>query len=320
MINFSNKKSFIRGTCYLLLVIPVMWTNVSTFAALPEEDRGTFRPLVSPTNPEQKIKESRQKSLEKMFEALGVGRTISPTINLSSPSIMPPIVTPPPSGSNQPFFEPGDLNLEDTGMTYSADQVNAVMKCLGNIETYKLAERQTGVPWKVLAGIHFVEGSCNPEQSCVSGRKIGVNEPDLGGNCAQNADLGRPKPLPGGGCGFTNLLDTCVYGANHLKNKIVRSDGVNFSRLDQLAMALGRYNGTGNANCGRIQLNQWEQLPYCPVPYEGYDHIYPFNKYDEIHKTMYLVYCADRTKCNPPRVWTRLGVLAVTQILTKLGY
>ena len=160
-----------------------------------------------------------------------------------------------------------------------------------------------------MAGIHYVEGNCGTNKSCVSGRTLGVNEPDLYGNCSSQGGVGKPVPI-GGGCGFRTLADSCIYGANHLKGKIGRVP----SSIQDLAKALGRYNGIGNANCGRVNAS----MPYCPARYEGFDHIYPFSKYDAIHQTMYLVYCADYTRCNPPKIFQRIGVLTIANILSNL--
>lgn len=221
-----------------------------------------------------------------------------------------PAFTPVPDGAG-PQLSIGDLTT-DEGITYPESTVNAVATCLGNMQMYQEVEKKTGVPWKILAGIHYREGGCNKAQSCVSGRGIGANEPDLHGNCSSAGGEGKPVPLSGGGCGFKSLLDTCIYGANHLKGKIGKVP----ENIEELAKALGRYNGQGNANCGRVQAT----MPYCPPKYENYDHIYPFSKLDKIHERMYLVYCADYTKCNPAKEFSGLGALTVAKILIDLGY
>lgn len=237
--------------------------------------------------------------------------------DISGSTDTPPF-TPVPDGAG-PQIPIGDLTSGD-GVTYSEFTVNSVAKCLGNVEVYRKAEQITGVPWKILAGIHYVEGNCGSDRSLVSGREIGVIEPDIGRNCS-TAHIGPGYPTPvwnpsnGAflGCKFTNLLDTAIYGGNHLKGKI---GGKVPQSIEELAKALGRYNGLGNANCGRVNA----VMPYCPPKYENYDHIYPFSKLDKVHERMYLVYCADYTKCNPPKEFTRIGVLTVARILIELGY
>jgi|GEM_PF-3670732 len=193
--------------------------------------------------------------------------------------------------------------------SYPSSYVSEARKCLKNRSAYQLASSYTGVPWQIMAGIHYVEGNCGANKSCVSGRTLGVNEPDLYGNCTLQGGVGKPVPI-GGGCGFRTLSDSCIYAANHLKGKIGKVP----STIQDLAKALGRYNGIGNANCDRVNAS----MPYCPARYEGFDHIYPFSKYDAIHQTMYLVYCADYTRCNPPKIFQRIGVLTIANILSNL--
>lgn len=226
--------------------------------------------------------------------------------NVPTPS-WPPGTTPTPT-TPLPTRDPSNnvLNLNYNYQSYIANQVPP---CLTNKNVYLEVESMTGVMWEVVAGIHFREGSCVPNQSCVSGQIIGKNEVDLRGNCTQaDTGIGKPNPLPGGGCGFTNLLDSCVYGANHLIGKIGKIP----QTREEFAKALGRYNGTGNANCGKTL------FAHCPAPYEGYDHIHPMNKYDDEHKTMYLVYCDNGVRCKDPIVFPGLGALTVASIIHKL--
>ncbi len=221
-----------------------------------------------------------------------------------SVTVTPGETTPIPTTNVTP---PTGLGL-NPGYNFPADYVTLSEGCLPNKGVYQQTQEETGVPWQVMGGIHFVEGSCGAQKSCVSGRQIGTREPDVGENCSpEDSGIGKPNPLSTGGCGFTNLLDSCVYGANHLKGKIGKAP----QNLQELAKALGRYNGTGNANCGRTPFTG------CPPPYEGYDHIYPFSKFDDAHQTMYLVYCADGVRCNPPRLFTRIGVLTIASILSR---
>lgn len=144
------------------------------------------------------------------------------------------------------------------------------------VAVYAEAEKQTGVPCEVLAGIHFIEAANNPNGSLVSGRPLGTPEPDAGGQI------------------FNTLLETAVYAANHLKGKV----GGTINNLQTLITALSRYNGGGNSNC---QTNYPWPIPYpnCPRQFEGEDDPYPVNWLDQRHQTMYLLYCADHTACEP---------------------
>ena len=193
---------------------------------------------------------------------------------------------------------------------------NSIATCLTNRSTYDTASTQTGMPWEILAAIHYIEGGCGANKSLVSGRTIGVNEPDLatsGGCTGTIVGPGVPIPLPGGGCGFSSLLDTAIYAALHLKGKV---GGKNPSNFQELAMAFSRYNGgwyegQGNSNCGKT--------PYvsCPRLFFGEDNAYVMNMFDERHETMYLVYCADNTLCSPPRLFSRPGTATVIRLLTN---
>ena len=151
------------------------------------------------------------------------------------------------------------------------------------VDVYAQAEAATGVPCEVLAGIHFIEANNDPNRSLVSGRQIGTPEPDAGGTV------------------FGSLLETAIYAGQHLLGKV----GGTIGSWETLVTALSRYNGGGNSNC------RWP-VGYagCPPLYEGEDDIYPMNWIDARHSTMYLIYCADHTVCEP-QVYMRPGVMTV---------
>nr|MBP9691541.1 hypothetical protein [Candidatus Woesebacteria bacterium] len=275
----------------------------------PSQAVDTYSVVPTPTGGTSSYQNTLAQNQDMFQDILDHIANFSTTQAPSDPTSVPNADTPTPTTG---AYESTDLDIPATEISYPISTVNTVKTCLSNLNIYRQAESKTGVPWKILAGIHYVEGGCSSNKSCVSGRTIGINEPDLYGNCSSSGGEGQPVSIAGG-CGFRSLLDSCIYGANHLKGKI---GGLVPTSIEDLAKSLGRYNGLGNANCGRVNAS----MPYCPAKYEGYDHIYPMSKYDSIHQTMYLVYCADYTKCNPPKVWERIGVLAITQILTKLGY
>lgn len=45
---------------------------------------------------------------------------------------------------------------------------------------YKAVEKETGVPWKFMAAIHYREGSNNPKSSMYAGEELGTRNPDFG--------------------------------------------------------------------------------------------------------------------------------------------
>lgn len=217
----------------------------------------------------------------------------------SSPNSLPlPDSTPPIDA-----FFPYPLPPISTSMTTL--EKDAVLGCLDKKPIYEQAGSQTELPWQLLATIHYLEGGCG-SGSLVSGRAIGENEPDIGSCSSADSGPGKPIPLPGGGCGFSSQLESAIYAGNHLKGKIGKAP----ETFEDLVKALGRYNGIGNANCGRVP-----EYPNCPPFFENEDHIYPMNWFDARHDRMYLVYCADRQKCNPPKVYQRAGGLTVLRIL-----
>lgn len=169
--------------------------------------------------------------------------------------------------------------------------INRIEMMLLNLPVYLQASQLTGIPCEVLAGIHWIEGGFNPNGSLVSGRTIGTPEPDVRA-CAESGrgKLGHPVPI-GGGCGFDSLLDSAVYAANHLIGKI---GGVP-KNFPELVTALSRYNGGGNRNNRSGELFEGESDPYA------------MSFFDEAHRQMFLLYCADFILCDPPRPFTRDG-------------
>ncbi|MFH2085892.1 MAG: hypothetical protein ABII21_03865 [bacterium] len=193
-------------------------------------------------------------------------------------------------------------NYQETSVK-GTDYFNANIKGMLTPElmnTYAAAEKETGIPCEILAGIHFVEADNNPEGSLVSGRPIGGPEPDAGGKV------------------FRSLMETAVYAGNELKGKV----GGNFTDVKSAITALSRYNGGGNSNC---QAGYPYPIPYggCPRAFEGEDDPYPTSFLDGKHDTMYLLYCADYTAC-APQVFERPGsftvALNVYNSMTKNGY
>ena len=152
---------------------------------------------------------------------------------------------------------------------------------------YATAERETGVPCEVLAGIHFVEANNRPNGSLISGRTVGNVEPDRGGKV------------------YSSLLETAIDASNILKAKA----GGEITSVEQLISALSRYNGGGNANCND---SYPYTIPYsgCPKSFAGEDDPYATNWLDDRHSTMYLLYCADYTAC-APQVFKRPGSFTV---------
>lgn len=183
------------------------------------------------------------------------------------------------------------------------------------IDTYKQASAETGVPWQVLAGLHFVETGSGPgpDSSLVSGRKIGQVEPDVSPVKCASGVTGPGSPVPkGGGCGFSTQLDSAIYAGHHIAEKIGKVP----STFSEAVEAMSKYNGGGNANCG-------EGLAYgpCPPQFFGEDDPYAMADFDEPHASsnMFIIFCADFTRCNPARPFNRPGAMGVVRALIEEG-
>ncbi|HRN95867.1 MAG TPA: hypothetical protein PLD54_00290 [Candidatus Levybacteria bacterium] len=213
---------------------------------------------------------------------------------------------------------PGSSNLTailPTGLTFTeatdrAQQVVASLLTEQNIAIYKQAADTSGVPWEVLAAIHYREGNMSSNHSIVSGRPIGDHEPDVMGNDGCSTQYTRLTS--NGTCVFDSLLNSALYAANLLKIK----NGGNFpDNYRDLVKTLSYYNGTGNTNCGKTP------YPYCPPEFPMEDHSYTMNLLDAKHEVMYVVYCADFTPCNPPvrdqRTGALSGIIGITRFYTQ---
>ncbi len=210
----------------------------------------------------------------------------------------------------------GNLLPAISGASTTADeQQQAIANIIKSnpelLNAYQTGEAATGVPWQILAALHYREGSLDPNVSLASGRRIGENEPDIirGGGCSATYTPGEPV-ASGGGCIFRSFADSVIWAANHFKGKV---GGQMPTTYQGLSKALACYNGCpGNANCPN-------GTPYnaCPARFVGDDNPYVMNYYDQMHASMYIIYCADLTRCNPPARDQRPGTLSVILGLTR---
>jgi hypothetical protein len=149
------------------------------------------------------------------------------------------------------------------------------------ISIYAEAEKQTGLPCEVFAGVHFREGSNDP-----------------------NRDLESGAPLNG-----RSLLDSAIKVGNEILGKM----GGSITTWDELSEALSRYNGLGNHNCPP----QIPPLPYsvpystCPAKYMGEDDPYSLAWIDSNHENMFLIWCADGIQCTSLTEFPDPGALTV---------
>jgi hypothetical protein len=186
--------------------------------------------------------------------------------------------------------------------------LEAVNKHPEVMAAYKKASELTGVPWEILAGLHYVETGSgpNPGASLVSGRKIGVVEPDVPRAACAAGVSGPGTPVPmGGGCGFTTFEDSAIYSAKHIISKINK---VPQTFADAVA-ALSKYNGGGNTNCG-----EGTSYNFCPPDFPGEDDPYAMSFFSQKHTQMFLIFCGDGLRC-PPKPFGRAGATAVMRAL-----
>lgn len=210
-----------------------------------------------------------------------------------------------------------------------SEKASSLFSKVGNlsedlIKAYAEAEAETGVPCEVLAGIHYREGSNNPDQDLQSG-----------------------APLNG-----RSIKESAVQAAQELLSKA----GGAINDIDTLIKALSYYNGGGNANCqptvscSAIKNNRCgsniacDSLPstassgeikaactcgieagscrsvcnngypftiptspgLCPPKGIGYDDPYAVELWKAEHLTMYVLYTYDCTQ-TPPVNQNRLG-------------
>ena len=280
-------------------------TIAELHAALDYAKKNEMTPVEKANTDAKEFTKSINLLINLPFLFMGGGQgnspTGGPTPKASIPTSFPQISIAP---SSLLPSSPGNLSSKALSFKPYID------RCLVNRAVYDAASAQTGVAWEVLAAIHYNEGGCGQNKSLVSGRTIGENEPDImraGGCTSKISGPGVPFPLPSGGCGFSTLLDSALYAANHIKGKIGKSP----SNFQELAKAFSKYSGGGNSNCGKTPYSS------CPRLFEGEDDAYVMNMFDAKHESMYLVYCADLTRCNPINLHGRPGVATIIRLITN---
>ena len=96
---------------------------------------------------------------------------------------------------------------------------------------YRAAEKRTGVPWEIMAAIHYREGSNDPATSIWAGEKLGAVNPDT--------DERMPSdPVENAVSASNHIIDmaTSIYGVDLRSRKLT---------TEQLAKALLAYNRGG---------------------------------------------------------------------------
>lgn len=272
--------------------------------------------------------ELADKMLER-FKEICAGRTGGGNLT-PGPTNAPGVtsaVTPGTGGTNTGFPSSLIEFFNSTKVTSEAMQyIGQAKPCADNMEIYQQAARQGGLPENlapVLAGIHFIEGSCNNNQSLRNGSSLSKADPQGGLTCSSQ-DTGPGKAVPiGGGCQFPTVLDSAIWAAKHFVGK----SGVP-SKLEDLVYSYGLYNGTGNNNCGKYSYVLNGKYSWCPEKFKGEAHPYGMNKmgalFEEyIDYKWYILYCADGQLCADPKEFQRpnaamIALLAWRQFIHAL--
>ncbi|MBI3341772.1 hypothetical protein HY024_01485 [Candidatus Curtissbacteria bacterium] len=171
------------------------------------------------------------------------------------------------------------------------------------IPAAKAAESQTGTPCELLVGLDYVESSWSDSGSFISGRTIGTVETDVPSASACTSYGGTWNDNPGG-CIFRTLEQTAIYAGDHIKDKVALISGQQRppQNFNEMVGAMSYYNGGGNANCGKGVAYSGP----CPPP-DGIDDPYAMSHFDNNHTQMYLIFCSDFTRCDPPQRFQRDG-------------
>lgn len=181
--------------------------------------------------------------------------------------------------------------------------INKVLSSTYLMDTYHQASAATGVPWVILAAIHYVEAGNNPNGSLISGRPIGMREPD---------DNNRV---------YGSLLETAVASAREFKQKqsiAQKSSGGEPYDFETLVGAFALYNGPGNSQCeGVVPKALASGYKGCPAEFKYEDHIYPLACFDDKHAQMNVIYCGDGRQCSTQTPYQKIGGLTFIKSLQK---
>lgn len=186
----------------------------------------------------------------------------------------------PPEGEEEEKFTCDGKAFENIKDMPAADQVPEFAKSTYDsqiepkitkelIEAYAYAEKETGIPCEVVAGIHWTEGGMNPNQS-----------------------------LFDGGALRGTLKEDAKAAMEHLKSKWKGQFNPDNIPYQDLVAAIGAFNGPGNMNCSSDPSNQprptrWRTGNKCPAQFESEDHPHPLGWIDDRHSDMDLIYCLD---------------------------
>jgi hypothetical protein len=190
-------------------------------------------------------------------------------------------------------FGSTDCSADNTaGSALPVDILAAINKLMPD---YQQASQATGVPWQVLAAIHYRENSNSPGGDLQAGNPIGG---PYANSSTDYTKYGYPK----------SIKESAVIAAKHLMAVATKPINVASPDSEVLKDALYSYNGRAQAyakQAASLGFNSATQ------PYEGSPYV--MNNFDEIHMNMGMI-----TKDNGPidGIDTRFGAFT---IYSRLG-
>ena len=145
--------------------------------------------------------------------------------------------------------------LESAGVKTKADQ---------NMERYKYAETQTGVPWQVLAALHYREAGMDPNKSISNGAPLGSGVNADGVNVQSDANEDAKA-----------MAEQFVRNAGYFSD--VTSIKVGVSSLSDIGKAFATYKGGEIYQCNKktfldttYVMNGWS-AEYMNMTWKDYD-------------------------------------------------
>lgn len=177
-----------------------------------------------------------------------------------------------------PFYDP-DVVVSNCGAT-PVTAGNLPSKLLSGINALKneyiAASEKTGVPWQIIAAVHYRESNNSPNADLQAGNPIGGPYTNFS---STYSTYGYPK----------NMAESAEFAARFLieKSKVgIVNKPINVPNPDAEAIKDTLYSYNGRA---KAYADQAAQLGFdsAKQPYEGSPYV--MNNYDEVHKNMKII-------------------------------
>lgn len=177
---------------------------------------------------------------------------------------------------NERTFYSNEEGCSASVSTVSTNLPADIVKNINKLKpAYQKAADNTGVPWQLLAAIHYREANNSPTQDMQAGNPIG------GPYTASSTDYGNGYPK--------SIADSAEIAANHLirveKSGVIKKDiDVPTPDIEEVKDVLFSYNGRAT-----VYAQQAADLGFDPKtqPYEGSPYV--MNNYDDTHTNMGII-------------------------------